>query len=152
MDKENIENRRAFVRFKPQAPLYVELSLHQVGQTEIGSRVQRVLLQDISLGGCRIATSLALPVREDVEWTVKLQLGFYTAKPRYVIVHSGREDGLYSYGGRWEMTGLERHAFQYRFHEYMKLLMASRPHIRALYKKLAERDMDERFKRLDVTS
>jgi len=152
MDEEIAVNRRVHIRFRPQTPIYVELSLWQVRERELRSRAQRVVLRDIGLGGCSFATSLRLPIRDDVEWMVELQLGHYTAKPRIVLLHSGEEDGLFFYGGEWRMTGLERQAFRYRFDEYVRLMLIASPHIHALYKKVADRFDDGGFKRLDVTS
>jgi hypothetical protein len=152
MDEEIALNRRAHIRFKLQTPFFVELSLYQVQGKELRSHAQRVVLRDISLGGCSFATHLRLPIRNDVEWQVVLQLGHYTAKPGFIVLHCGHEDGLLIYGGRWVMTGLERQAFQYRFHEYMRLALVASPSIHRLYKKVMDRRDDRGFERLDVTS
>ncbi len=152
MDEEWVENRREYVRFALNVPLFGELSLLRVGEREIRSRNQRVLLSNISVGGCRFTTSLRIPVRDDVEWQIKLQLGRYSVKLRAVILHESEEDGLSSYGVRWVMTGIEKQAFQYRLSEYLRLVLVSSPHILSLYKKIADRHNDDFFKKLDVTS
>ncbi|OXS61645.1 hypothetical protein B1A99_03235 [Cohnella sp. CIP 111063] len=152
MNEQIAVNRRAHIRFRPLTPVYVELTLWQVRDRELRSRAQRVLLRDIGLGGCSFATNLRLPVRDDVEWMVEVQLGHYAAKPRIVLLHCGEEDGLFFYGGQWKMAGLERQAFQYRFDEYVRLMLSASPHIHALYKKVIDRRDDGEFKRLDVTS
>jgi hypothetical protein len=111
-----------------------------------------VLLHNISLGGCRFTTSLQIPVRDDVEWQIKLQLGHYNVKLRAVVLHESEEEGLNAYGVKWLMTGVEKQAFQYRLGEYLRLVLVSSPHIVTLYKKIADRHNDDFFKKLDVTS
>jgi len=153
MDEERLENRRAHIRFKPPTPYYGILTLWQARGREIRSRAQRVLLRDIGLGGCSFATNLRLPVGdEEAEWMIELQLGHYTAKPRIVLLHARQEDGLLVYGGRWIMTGLEAQAFRYRFNEHIRTMLLQSPHIHTLYKRVSERQADETFKRLDVSS
>ncbi len=152
MDEEITVNRRAYIRFRPQTPVYVELSLWQVQERELKSRAQRVLLRDVGHGGCSFATNLRLPVRDDVEWMIELQLGQYTARPRIVLLHSGEEDGLFFYGEEWRMMGWEHQAFRFRFDEYVRQMLIASPHIHTLYKKVASRHDDGQFKHLDVTS
>ncbi len=152
MDEQIASNRREHLRFRPQTPVHVELTLWQVRDRELQSRAQRVLLRDIGLGGCSFATSLRLPVRDDVEWRIEVQLGHYAAKPRIVLLHAGEEDGLFFYGGQWRMTGLERQAFRYRFDEYIRSMLSASPHIHTLYKQVSDRRDDGRFRHLDVTS
>jgi hypothetical protein len=152
MNEERMENRREYIRFQLTVPLFAELSLWQIREREMRSRSQRVLLNNISVGGCLFTTNLLLPVREDVEWLLKLQLGHYTVKARAIVLHTGQEDGLIRYGVRWVMSGMERQAFQYRLNEYMRMVLVSSPHIHTLYNKISERKSDGRFKKLDVTS
>jgi len=152
MDDDSYENRRAHIRFKPPSPLYGVLTLWEVRGREIRSKAQRVLLRDIGLGGCGFSTSLRLPVGDEAEWMIELQLGHYTAKPRLFILHSREEEGMYRYGGRWSMTGLEYQAFQYRFHEHIRTMLVDNPHIHTLYKRVAQRRLDGDFKKLDVSS
>ncbi|WP_239618859.1 PilZ domain-containing protein [Cohnella mopanensis] len=152
MDGERTENRREHIRFQLTVPLFADLSLSQVKERELRSRIQRVLLNNISVGGCQFTTNLILPVRDDVEWLLKLQLGHYTVKARAVILHTDNEEGLARYGVRWVMSGLERHAFQYRLNEYMRMVLISSPHIHTLYNKISERKSDGLFKKFDVTS
>jgi hypothetical protein len=152
MEEELQENRREHIRFKLTAPLFAEMSLWCVREREMRSRSQRVILNNISVGGCQFATSLQIPVRDDVQWLLKLQLGHYTVKARAVILHSGEEEGLYLYGARWNMSGLDRQAFQYRLNEYLRLVLVSSPHIHSLYKKIVDRGGDGQFKKLDITS
>ncbi|QMV43214.1 PilZ domain-containing protein [Cohnella cholangitidis] len=152
MDGEWVENRRQHLRFQLTVPLFAELSLWQIREREMRSRSQRVMLNNISVGGCLFATALVLPVRDDVEWLLKLQLGHYTVKARAVILHAGQEDGLSRYGVRWIMSGMERQAFQYRLNEYMRMVLVSSPHIHTLYNKISERKADGQFKKFDITS
>lgn len=152
MDEEWVENRREHIRFQLTVPLFAELSLWQVAEREIRSRNQRVMLNNISVGGCQFTTNLIIPVRDDVEWLLKLQLVHYTVKAKAVILHTGHEDGLVRYGVRWVMTGLERHAFQYRLSEYMRMVLVTSPHIHTLYSKISERKADSQFKKFDITS
>jgi hypothetical protein len=152
MEEELQENRREHIRFKLTVPLIADISLWCVGDREMRSRSQRVLLDNLSVGGCQFTTSLLIPVRDDIQWLLKLQLGHYTVKARVVVVHTGEQDGLLRYGTRWVMSGLDRQAFQYRLHEYMRLVLVSSPHIHTLYKKIIDRGSDGQFKKLDVTS
>jgi len=152
MDEENGVNRRAHVRFRFQTPFLAELSLWRVRGRSYRSRVQKVIVRDISLGGCSFISTLQLPLREDVEWSVKLELGHYIAKPRLILLHRRQEEGSNVYGGRWILTGLERQAFQFRFDDYVRLMLIESPHIHTLYKKISDRNDDGHFKHLDVTS
>jgi hypothetical protein len=152
MEEEKQENRRESFRFELIVPLFAELSLWRVKDREMRSRTQRVLLNNISAGGCRFKTHLQIPPRDDVEWLLKFQLGKYAAKLRVFIVNVGQEEGLQVYGCRWAMTGLEHQSFQYRLNEYLHAVLVSSPHIHTLYKKMADRDNDDYFRKLDVTS
>ncbi|MCD9023687.1 hypothetical protein [Cohnella silvisoli] len=152
MDEEIQENRRENIRFELIVPLFAELSLWRVKEREIRSRTQRVLLRNISAGGCRFKTHLHIPPRDDVEWLLKFQLGNYSLKQKVIIVNTCQEEGLQVYGGCWTMTGLERQSFQYRLNEYLHTVLVSSPHIHTLYKKIAGRDDDGQFRKLDVTS
>ncbi|MFC4597470.1 hypothetical protein [Cohnella hongkongensis] len=151
MSEQRVVNRRAHLRFRPQSPVYVELMLWRIRDSERRSRAQRVLLRDIGLGGCSFATHLRLPIRDDVEWRIEMQLAGYTACPRIVLLHGGAEDdGRHYYGGQWRMNGAELLAFQYRFEEYVRLMLLESPHIHTLYKKVSDRRDDGEFKRLDA--
>ncbi|TVY01135.1 PilZ domain-containing protein [Cohnella terricola] len=152
MNEENGVNRRTHVRFRFQTPFLAELSLWRVRDRGLRSRAQKVIVRDISLGGCSFISKLQLPLREDVEWLVQLELGHYTAKPRLILLHRREEEGSIVYGGRWIMTALERQAFQFRFNDYVRLMLLESPHIHTLYKKIADRNDDGQFKHLDVTS
>jgi hypothetical protein len=152
MEEEIQENRRESIRFGLIAPLFAELSLWRVKDREIRSRTQRVLLNNISAGGCQFKTHLQIPPRDDVEWLLKFQLGKYSVKLRVIIMNKDEEEGLQVYGCRLAMTGLERQSFQYRLNEYLRTVLLSSPHIHTLYKKIADRDNDGFFRKLDVTS
>jgi len=144
--------RRQHMRFKLNAPLFAHLSLCRVKERDIESRAQRVMLNNISVGGCQFTTNLLIPVRDDVEWKLRLQLGHYWVKLKAVVVHYAEAEGLYHYGVRWKINGLERQALQYRLNEYLRLIFVSSPHIHSLYKKLANRNCDGQFKPFDATS
>ncbi|WP_256758976.1 hypothetical protein [Cohnella sp. WQ 127256] len=152
MDDVLVENRREHIRFKLTTPLFAELSLWRVDVREIRSRKQVILLNNMSVGGCQFTTNLLIPVREDVEWLIEYRMGHYFVKLRTVIVHTGHEDGLHTYGARWLMTGLERQAYQYRLNDYMQKVIISSPHIHTLYKKISDRNNDGQFRQFDVTS
>lgn len=145
------ENRREHLRFRLNVPLYAEFSLWRVREREIRSRKQRVLIHNISVGGCQFSTNLQIPVRDDVEWILNLQLNHNTIKLKAIILHVVPKDGRFAYGVRWVLTGLERQAFQYRLQEYLRLVLVSSVHILTLYKKISDRDVGQ-FKRLDTTS
>jgi hypothetical protein len=152
MDEEMQENRRESIRFELIVPLFAELSLCRIKDRELRSRTQRILLNNISPGGCQFKTHLQIPPRDDVEWLLKFQMGKYAAKFRVIILNAGHEEGLLVYGCRWAMTGLERQSFQYRLNEYLHAVLVSSPHIHTIYKKIADRDNDGHFRKLDVTS
>jgi hypothetical protein len=152
MDEEIQENRRESIRFELIVPLFAELSLCRIKDRELRSRTQRILLNNISPGGCQFKTHLQIPPRDDVEWLLKFQMGKYAAKFRVIILNAGHEEGLQVYGCRWAMTGLERQSFQYRLNEYLHAVLVSSPHIHTIYKKIADRDNDGHFRKLDVTS
>lgn len=152
MEEQLEENRREYIRFKLITPLFAELSLWRVNEREMRSRSQRVLFNNISVGGCQFSSNLLIPIRDDVEWLLKLQLGHYTVKARAVILHASQEDGLYAYGARWIMTNLERQAYQYRLNEYLRMVLVTSPHIHTLYKRIIDRNSDGYFKKFDVTS
>jgi hypothetical protein len=152
MDEEIQENRREYIRFELHVPLFAELSLARVQERELKSRTQRVLLNDISLGGCQFKTYLLIPARSDVEWSFKLQLGKYFLNLKAIIVRSAQEDGFYVYGVCWKMTNFERHALHYRLNEYLFSVLVSSPHILTLYRKIVERKANGHFRGLDITS
>jgi hypothetical protein len=150
--EERPENRRRHIRFELNVPLFAELSLWRIKGVEMKSRTQRVLVNDISAGGCQFRTHLQIPPREDVEWLLKLQFGKYKTQLKAIIVRAFEDEGLQVYGIRWTMTGLEYQAFHYRLNEYIYSSMVSSPHIQTLYRKIAERSSDGQFQRLDVSS
>lgn len=152
MEEERTENRRKHIRFELIVPLFAEFSLWRVKDKEIKSRTQRVLLTNISAGGCQLKTFLQIPPRDDVEWLLKLQLGKYTTQLKAVIVRSTEEEGLQVYGLRWIMTGVEYQTFKYRLHEYLFSVLVSSPQIHTIYRKIAARNSDGLFRQLDVTS
>ncbi len=152
MEEELQLNRRKHIRFELNSPLFSEISLCRVKEREIRSRTQRILLYNISAGGCQFKTHLRIPPREDVEWLIKLQFGKYTTQLKANIVRTTQEEGIHIYGGCWKMTGLERQTFQYRLNEYLHSLLVSSPHILALYRKISDRNNDGHFRQLDVTS
>ncbi|MFC5472164.1 PilZ domain-containing protein [Cohnella suwonensis] len=151
-ESENETNRREYVRFETNVPLFAELSLRSVGGREMNSRKQRVIIHNVSFGGCCFSTFLRMPVRDDVEWTLKLLLGNYPATLRGVIVHAGEAEGLFNYGVRWALTGLERQTLHYRLNEYVRNVLVGSPHIHTIYKQLTLRYEGGQFKRFDVTS
>jgi hypothetical protein len=152
MEEEIIENRREHIRFELSVPLFAEFSLGRVKEKEIKSRSQRVLLTNISAGGCQLKTFLQIPPRDDVEWLLKLQLGKYATQLKAVIVRCTEEEGLQVYGLRWIMTGLECQTFKYRLQDYLFSVLVSSPHIHTLYRKIAARNSDGLFRQLDVNS
>ncbi|BBI31759.1 PilZ domain-containing protein [Cohnella abietis] len=152
MEDEIQEHRREHIRFELTTPLYAELSLLRVQEREIGSRSQRVMLNNISLGGCQFKTHLQIPLRDDVEWLLKLKLGHYLIQLKAVVVNVAEDEGLYLYGVKWILTGLEKQSFQYRLNEYLRIMLISSPHIYKLYQKIADRSNDGQFKQLDVSS
>lgn len=152
MEEVREENRREHVRFEANVPLFAELSLWKANGKELGSRTQRVIINNLSLGGCCFETFLELPIREDVEWLLNMRLGKYSINLRGIVVRRERSDGYQIYGAKWVLTGLERQALQYRLNEYVRLVLVSSPHIHALYKKLSTRNDDGRFRHLDVSS
>ncbi|RKP53179.1 PilZ domain-containing protein [Cohnella endophytica] len=152
MEEEKEDNRRESVRFGFNVPLFAELSLRSVNGSEVGSRSQRVMLNNVGMGGCCFVTFLQLPVREDVEWFLKMRLGNYSLSLRGIIVYRNEVEGYQSYGAKWVLTGLERQALQYRLNEYVRNVLVSSPHIHTLYKKLSARNDDSEFRHLDVSS
>ncbi|MFD0671298.1 PilZ domain-containing protein [Cohnella sp. GCM10027633] len=152
MEQEERQNRREHVRFSLSVPLYGELSLHRVGEQEIRSRTQKVLLDDISYGGCLFRTHLQIPPRSDVEWVFKLQLGTYSIHLKGTVLRARAEEEYFLYGVRWNLSAYESHLFRYRLNEYMLATYAFGPHIQTLYRKLAERSADPSFKRMDYTT
>lgn len=152
MKQEERENRREHVRFSLHVPLYAELTLHRVGGRELRSRTQKVLLDDISFGGCLFRTHLQLPPRPDVEWVFRLQLGSYTVHLKGIVLRAKVDEGYCLYGVRWMLSAYESHLFRYRLNEYMLATYSFGPHIQAFYRKLAERRADSSFKRLDYTT
>ncbi|MFC5404991.1 PilZ domain-containing protein [Cohnella soli] len=151
-EAEKGTNRREHVRFEMNVPLFAELSLNSVGGREMGSRKQRVIIRNVSFGGCCFSTFLRMPVRDDVEWTLKLILGHYPATLRGVIVHSGEADGLFQYGVRWTLTELERQTLHYRLNDYVRNVLVRSPHIHTIYKQLTRKYESGKFKKFDVTS
>ncbi len=150
MNDEGIAYRREHIRFKLHVPLYAELTLQRVGGREMNSRTQKVLLDDISFGGCLFRTHLQLPVREDVEWRMMLPLGSFVIRATTVVVRAYEEEGYFLHGARWVQSDYEKHLFQYRLNRYLQAAYAFGPHIQTLYRKVNERGDDGRFKRLDL--
>lgn len=147
-----MDNRREHIRFKLHVPLCAELTLLRVGGRHMRSRSQRVLLDDIGYGGCLFRTYLELPARDDVEWTMKLDLGGYEIRAVAVIVRAFEEEGYRMHGARWKLTDYEKHLFHYRLNHYLQSVYAFPPHIQTLYRKVIERDEDGQFKRLDFSN
>lgn len=152
MSEEGKDNRREHIRFKLHVPLYAELTLHRVGGREMRSRTQKVLLDDISCGGCLFRTYLELPAREDVEWRMKLDLGEFAIRAIAIVVRSFEEEGYHMHGARWKLTDYEKRLFHYRLNRYLQSVYAFPPHIQTLYRKVNERGDDGQFKRLDLST
>ena len=152
MSEEGKDNRREHIRFKLYVPLYAELTLLRVGGREMRSRSQRVLLDNISYGGCLFRSYLQLPARDDVEWAMRLDFGSYEIRAIAVIVRAYAEDGYAMYGVRWKLTDYEKHVFHYRLNQYLQTVYDFPPHIQTLYRKVNERDDDGRFKELDMST
>lgn len=152
MESDEPFNRRKHIRFGLYIPLYAELSLHRVGAQYRRSRSTKVLLDNISFGGCLFRTNLILPPREDVEWLLKLRFGTYTMHVKAIVVRASGEDGYYLYGAKWKLSPYERHLFQYRLNEYLQATYVFAPHIQTLYRLVMERSADQYFKRLDIIS
>jgi len=152
MESDEPFNRRQYIRFGLYIPLYAELSLHRVGAQYRRSRSTKVLLDNISFGGCLFRTNLILPPREDVEWVLKLRLGTYTIHVKAIVVRTSEEDGYYLYGVKWKLSPYERHLFQYRLNEYLQATYVFAPHIQTLYRLVMERTADQHFKKLDIIS
>ncbi|MFC5530635.1 PilZ domain-containing protein [Cohnella yongneupensis] len=152
MDQEEQENRRQYIRFGLHLPLYAELSLLRVGDRTARSRSQKVLLDNISFGGCLFRTHLELPPRDDVEWMLKMQLNHHEVHLKATIVRVQEEEGYFLYGVSWKLSTYERHLFHYRLNEYLQSAYAFAPHIQTLYRKVMERGGDKQFKRLDYTT
>lgn len=152
MGEEVPQNRRLHVRFGLHVPLYADLYLHRVGDREITSRTLKVLLDNISYGGCLFRTHLQIPPRPDVTWMLKLRLGQSTMRLKGIIVRGQAEEGYSLYGVTWKLSAYESQIFRYRLNEYLQATYVFAPHIQTLYRKIAERSEDSRFKRLDFTT
>ncbi|MBO9597677.1 MAG: PilZ domain-containing protein [Cohnella sp.] len=152
MDSDEPFNRRKHIRFALYLPLYAELSLHRVGSQYRRSRSIKVLLDDISFGGCLFRTGLIIPPRDDVEWLLKLRFGTYAMHAKAIVVRSSEEEGYYLYGVKWKLSAYERHLFQYRMNEYLQATYVFAPHIQTLYRQVMERAADQQFKKLDIIS
>ncbi len=152
MESDEPFNRRKSIRFGLYIPLYAELSLHRVSAMYRRSRSTRVLLDNISIGGCLFRTNLILPPRDDVEWLFKLQFGRYTMHVKAIVVRTTEEEGYYLYGAKWKLSPYERHLFQYRMNEYLQATYVFAPHIQTLYRQVMERTADQQFKKFDIIS
>lgn len=152
MESEEPLNRREYIRFNLYIPLYAELSLYRVGNQCRKSRSLKVILDNISFGGCLFRTHLIIPPREEVEWLLKLQLGRNTMHIKAVVVRSSKEEGFFLYGVKWRLSAYERHIFQYRLNEYLSATYVFGPHIQTLYRKVMERISDQPFNKLDIIS
>lgn len=145
-------NRRQHLRFGLHIPLFGELSLSRVGGTETQSKVQRVLFDNISFGGCLFRTHLRIPLRDDVVWSFKLHMGIHIVHTKGIVLRAMEEEGYYLYGAAWKQSAYERQLFRYRLNEYLLSTYSLGPHIESFYRQLTERDMDESFKRWDVST
>jgi len=151
MDAEERQNRRAFIRFELHIPLFAELSLCSVGDRTMSSRSQKVLMKNISFGGCLFGTHLQLPARDDVVWFLNVPLGRHAMQLKTIIVRASEEDGLFYYGASWKMSAYESYLFQYRLNAYLQATYVFSPRIQSLYNKINERKVDHGFKKLDIT-
>lgn len=151
-NEQERSNRRQHLRFGLHIPLFAELSLSRVGEMEMRSKSQRVLLDNISFGGCLFRTHLRIPPRSDVLWSFKLQMGIHIVHTKGIVLRASEEEGYYLYGAAWKQSEYERQLFRYRLNEYLLSAYSLGPHIESFYRQLTERDMDETFKRWDVST
>lgn len=152
MENEENQNRREHIRFGLHIPLFAELSLHRVGELELHSRSQRVLLDNISFGGCLFRTHLRIPPRQDVEWLFKLQLGTNTVHSKGIVLRVREDEGYCLYGAAWKQSTYESRLFRYRLNKYLHATYVLGPHIEAFYRKLSERSVDGTFQRWDFST
>ncbi|WEK54911.1 MAG: PilZ domain-containing protein [Candidatus Cohnella colombiensis] len=145
-------NRRKYMRFELHIPLFAEFALFSVGERALRSRSQKVIVNNISFGGCRFSTHLQIPPRDDVRWCLKVDLGRSTMSLKGVIVHVEEAEGLHQYGVRWELSNYERHCFEYKLNEYLMTVYTFSPHIQSLYKQVIARYPEQHFQKLDFKS
>jgi hypothetical protein len=127
-----------------------ELIVYRLNHKELISRPIKVFMIKLGPHGCEFQSYMNIPLRDDVEWLLKQQMGSYMAHLNGVIVSSEQAYGWWTYEMKWTLSGFAKQSFEYRLNAYMQTVLVNSPHILSLYRAISERN-DGEFRHLDVS-